>query len=112
MNILITITTAGWGGMEAYVARLASGLHAGGHDVTIACPTGSVVYAKAHVLGIETLALPGLSRNPLGTMFRLMDYLRRRRPQLMHGNSGREYWPVILSAAVTQIGRASCRERV
>lgn len=95
MNLFLTISTRGWGGMEAYVLGLARGLQARGHGVVVACPRGSHVETRMRQVGIETLTLPG---NPVSALVALHTALRQRRPQLIHANGGREYWPVILSA--------------
>ncbi len=82
--------------MEAYVLGLARGLQARGHGMVVACPHGSHIETKVRQAGVETVALPD---NPLASLAALQGALRRRRPQLIHTNGGREYWPVILSAA-------------
>ena len=58
LRILHTEASLGWGGQEIRVLTEARGVGRLGHDVLLAAPPESRIYAEAARFEVETLALP------------------------------------------------------
>ncbi len=99
IRILLVISTKGWGGTEAYVSLLAKGLAEGENSVWIATPkTGQV--AKT----IDKASLLSIHPSPLFYLWNLLKiilFVFYHRIQIIHGNSGKDYWLVFVSGLLT-----------
>ncbi|MCM5570376.1 glycosyltransferase family 4 protein [Burkholderiaceae bacterium FT117] len=80
MRILHTSSSADWGGAQIRTLTEAAGLVARGHEVTIACPAGSPLAARAASHRVPVVELPaslGLGRDSLAGRARALAALRR-----------------------------------
>lgn len=99
IRILLIISTKGWGGTEAYVSLLSKGLIENGIQVWVGCQKNGQI---AKSLG----KTPHLYINPsplffLWTLLKVIFFILFRRIDLIHANSGKDYWLVFLAGLLT-----------
>jgi len=82
---MLLVTDLQRGGTPLRIARLASGLREAGVDVCVGClaPRGPVSEALERA-GVPTFACEAKHPRDFGALFRLADYVRRFRPDLIH----------------------------
>ena len=66
LRILHTEASLGWGGQEIRVLTEARGVGRLGHDVLLAAPPESRIYAEAARFEVQALALPSGRTRPRG----------------------------------------------
>src|SRR5262245_35946132 len=90
MKIVFLIRSLTFGGAERQLIVLARGLHARGHDVHVGVfYAGGPLEAELHAAGVPVTVLDKGGRWDLvGFLFRLARFLRKERPQVLHGYLG------------------------
>lgn len=99
IKILLVISTKGWGGTEAYVSLLAKGLSEQGNSVWVAAPRRSPVADTLEKSSLITINVSPLFY--LWTLLKIVLSVFYRRIDIIHGNSGKEYWLVLLAGILT-----------
>jgi glycosyltransferase involved in cell wall biosynthesis len=90
MKIVFLIRSLTFGGAERQLVALARGLHARGHDVHVAVfYAGGPLAADLHSAGVPVTVLDKSGRwDTVGFLCRLARFLRRERPDVVHGYLG------------------------
>jgi len=101
MKILHTESSCGWGGQELRVLEEAAGMQARGHEVLIAAPAESRIYAEAGKRGVPAVALPIAGKNLAG-LRALRRLLAGQRPDVINTHSSTDSW----LAALASVGLA------
>jgi len=101
MKILHTEPSCGWGGQELRVLEEAAGMQARGHQVMIAAPAESRIYAEARKRGAPAVA-PPIARKNLGALRALRRLLAGERPDILNTHSSTDTW----LAALASVGLA------
>ncbi|MHB8482348.1 MAG: glycosyltransferase family 4 protein [Nitrospiria bacterium] len=99
IRILLVISTKGWGGTEAYASLLAKGIAEKGNSVWVATPKPGEA-AKT----VSKSSLIYINSSPLffsWTLLKMIFYVFYHRIQIIHGNSGKDYWLVFLTGLLT-----------
>jgi glycosyltransferase involved in cell wall biosynthesis len=111
MKFLFVSTTRDNGGAETHFVALAKAMAETGHAVdALVRPRGAVELGLAHS---KVRVFPALFRN----VFDLRGYaaalkaIRRQRPDVLVGGSGKEYWPLLLLGRCLRIPVALFRHR-
>ena len=103
LRILHTEASLGWGGQEIRVLTEARGVGRLGHDVLLAAPPESRIYAEAARFEVETLALPIGRKRPRG-LWALRRVLAERRFDVVNTHSSTDAW--LAALACSTLGRA------
>jgi glycosyltransferase involved in cell wall biosynthesis len=98
LRILHTESSLGWGGQEIRVLTEASGVSRLGHEVLLAVPSESRIFAEAARFGVEALALPIARKGPRG-VGAIRGLLSRRPLDVVNTHSSTDSWLVALAAA-------------
>lgn len=85
MRILHTVSANEWGGAEIRTLTEVAGLLARGHEVRIACPSGSPMAARATSLQIPVIELPASARRGAARLTRHVGALRAMRRLIAAG---------------------------
>lgn len=93
-KILFVITKSNWGGAQRYVYDLALAARAAGHQVAVAYGVPGVLAEKLAAAGIETVAIPGLTRDvgllrEVRALKSLYTLFHTRQPDVVHINSSK-----------------------
>ena len=96
LRILHTESSLGWGGQEIRVLTEARGVARRGHEVAIAAPPESRIYAEAPRYGVEALALP-IARKGLGGIRALRALIARRTFDVANTHSSTDTWIAALA---------------
>jgi glycosyltransferase involved in cell wall biosynthesis len=99
LRVLLVISTKGWGGTEAYVSLLEKGLLESGNLVWIACH-------KKGQIAQPLKKQPHLSINLapqfyVWSLLKVVLFVLFHRIEIIHGNSGKDYWLVFLAGLLT-----------
>ncbi len=96
LRILHTEASLGWGGQEIRVLTEARGVRRLGHEVVLAAPPESRVFAEALHFEVETLALP-IGRKRLRGLWALRHLLAHRRFDVVNTHSSTDAWLAALA---------------
>ncbi|MDA8434015.1 MAG: glycosyltransferase family 4 protein [Nitrospiraceae bacterium] len=99
MNVLIVNAGRGWGGIESHSVVLASDLAGRGHKVIVACTPGGNVRANLDA-ALPVADLEVVNAGDLPAICRLAGIIRREGIEVVLANSGKEYWPAAVAAAL------------
>lgn len=82
-----------YGGAQQ-VIWLLQGLLAAGVDCELVCPPDSAIASRASALGLSVVEIPCAGDHDIRFMWRLRDFLRAARPDLVHCHSrrGGDFW--------------------
>ncbi|MBI1824730.1 MAG: glycosyltransferase family 4 protein [Nitrospirae bacterium] len=94
-RVLLVISNPGWGGTEAYVSLLAKGLKEHGCQVWVASPKSSAV--SRNVSGIQVIAISSFPLLIFYNLFKIFFFVLFHKIHIIHGNSGKDYWLVLLA---------------
>jgi hypothetical protein len=92
MRILHTEWSDGWGGQERRVVSEIAGMRSRGHEVWLANRPAARIAAEAERRGIPALRLPFRSAFDPATVYRLRDFIRRERIDVVNTHSGKDSW--------------------
>lgn len=96
MRILHLNSMLKGGGTDDRSVRIAHALLKLGHQVWMAGPPGREFSAIAQQLGLPFAPMPiGPLKLPL--MFRLAQFIRREKVDILHARHGRDYWPAVFA---------------
>lgn len=98
LKILHTEASCGWGGQEIRILEESSGLMARGHEVVVACPEHSRIFAEADRYGIRTVALP-IEFKTFGGLWAIRRHLQGRQYDVVNTHSSADSWLVALACA-------------
>ena len=99
MNVLIVNAGRGWGGIESHSVVLASDLAGKGHKVIVACTPGGNVRTNLDP-SVPVADLEVVNAGDLPAIVRLARIIRSEGIEVVFANSGREYWPAAMAAAL------------
>lgn len=98
LRILHTEASLGWGGQEIRVLTEARGVRRLGHEVVLAAPPESRIFAEAPRFEVETLALP-IGRKRLRGAWALRRLLAHRRFDVVNTHSSTDAWLSAIACA-------------
>jgi glycosyltransferase involved in cell wall biosynthesis len=110
LALLHTESSLGWGGQEIRVLTEARGVAARGHDVLLAAPPESRIYAEAPRFGVPTAALP-IARKRVEGIVALRNLLRERAFDVANTHSSTDSWLVSLACRLAAQPPAIVRTR-
>lgn len=110
MRILHTESSLGWGGQEIRVLTEARGVARRGHEVAIAAPAQSRIYAAAPDYGVPRIALP-IARKNAGGLLAARSQLAGTRYDVVNTHSSTDSWLVALACALLRERPAIVRTR-
>jgi glycosyltransferase involved in cell wall biosynthesis len=96
MKILHTEASCGWGGQEMRILAEAMGMRHRGHELLIAAPPESRIYAEARKRGLETRALP-LARKSFAGVRAMRTLIKAEDVQVVNTHSSTDSWLTALS---------------
>jgi glycosyltransferase involved in cell wall biosynthesis len=91
LRILHTESSLGWGGQEIRVLTEARGVARRGHEVALAAPAESRIFAAAARYGVEAIALP-IARKRLSGVAAIRALLARRGFDVVNTHSSTDTW--------------------
>jgi glycosyltransferase involved in cell wall biosynthesis len=92
MKILHINSSDNWGGGEVYTINLCERLRRKGHDVTLACRSGSAIKKTASEKGFKLLELPLRGSADFISAFKLSIYCKKHSINIIHAHLARDYW--------------------
>jgi len=98
LSILHTESSLGWGGQEIRVLTEARGVAGRGHEVTLAAPAQSRIFAEAPRFGVRARALP-IARKGARGVLALRSLITRHRFDVVNTHSSTDAWLVALACA-------------
>jgi glycosyltransferase involved in cell wall biosynthesis len=98
LSILHTESSLGWGGQEIRVLTEARGVAERGHEVTLAAPAQSRIFAEAPRFGVRAQALP-IARKGARGVLALRTLIGRHRFDVVNTHSSTDAWLVALARA-------------
>ena len=114
-RVLFVITKSGWGGAQAYVYALATGLRAKGAEVHVAMgngqrPGSDLLYERLREAGIETHIVPSLTRDiswgkEWAAFKELRSVIRELKPDVLHVNSSKASGLGALAGKIEKVPR-------
>jgi glycosyltransferase involved in cell wall biosynthesis len=110
LALLHTESSLGWGGQEIRVLTEARGVAARGHEVLLAAPPESRIYAEASRFGVDVAALPIGKKRPEGVAA-LRTLLRERRFDVANTHSSTDSWLTSLACRLASTPPAIVRTR-
>ena len=110
LRILHTESSLGWGGQEIRVLTEARGVAARGHDVLLAAPASSRIFAEAPAFGVQAVDLPIARKRP-GGLFALRRLLARTPFDVVNTHSSTDTWLAALACATLARAPALVRTR-
>ncbi len=110
LRILHTESSLGWGGQEIRVLTEARGVAQRGHEVVIAAPAQSRIYAESPRYGIDALALPIARKNAAGVLA-LRRLLASRRFDVVNTHSSTDAWCAAIACETLRGAPALVRTR-
>ena len=91
LSILHTESSLGWGGQEIRVLTEARGVAGRGHEVTLAAPAQSRIFAEAPRFGVRARALP-IARKGARGVLALRSLIARHRFDVVNAHSSTDTW--------------------
>ncbi len=110
MKILHTEASCGWGGQEMRILAEAAGMRRRGHDLLLAAPPQSRIYAEAQKRGLAARALP-LARKSFAGWRALRSLLAAEGVQLVNTHSSTDSWLTALACVGLRQAPAIVRTR-
>lgn len=110
LSILHTESSLGWGGQEIRVLTEARGVADRGHEVTLAAPAQSRIYAEAQRFGVRAKALP-IGRKGARGVLALRSLIGRHRFDVVNTHSSTDAWLVALACASLAAAPPAVRTR-
>ena len=104
LRILHTEASLGWGGQEIRILTEAAGMRGRGHDVRLACPRYSRIYAEAPRFDVPAIALPIGRKGPAGVLA-LRRWLARHRVDVVNTHSSTDSWLAALGLRLFWVGK-------
>lgn len=98
LRILHTESSLGWGGQEIRVLTEARGVAARGHQVLLAAPSASRIFAEASAFGVQVVDLPIARKRPSG-LIALRRLLARTPFDVVNTHSSTDTWLAALACA-------------
>ena len=98
LRIVHTESSCGWGGQELRIISESQGLIERGHDVSLAAPPESRIYAEARKRGIPSRPLP-IARKGVRGLLALRRLLAAGRPDVVNTHSSTDTWLAALALA-------------
>jgi glycosyltransferase involved in cell wall biosynthesis len=98
LRIVHTESSCGWGGQELRIISESQGLIERGHDVSLAAPAESRIYAEARKRGIPSRPLP-IARKGVRGLLALRRLLAAGRPDVVNTHSSTDTWLAALALA-------------
>ena len=98
LAVLHTESSLGWGGQEIRVLTEARGVAREGHEVLLAAPADSRIFAEAPRFGVEALALP-IGRKGVAGLLALRRLLARRKVDVVNTHSSTDSWLAAVARA-------------
>ena len=113
MKILQICSARTIGGGEKHLAALANGLHARGHEVYAAIRPDSGLRAELQALPEQNI-LPLRTQGPLNILnaFKLAQFIRERKVDIVHGHIAHDYLLAALSAKLAGRGKLAITRHV
>ena len=112
MRLLQVDVEKGWGGGQRQVLLLCLGLLSRGHEVALACRSGSPLLQRAFQAGIEVFPLaPAAEIDPRAVLL-LARRIRSYRPDLLHLHSSHSHALGLLAAPLARLQRRVVSRRV
>jgi len=91
-RILHTESSLGWGGQEIRVLQELQAMRSRGHQVWLAAPVISRIYAEAQAVDIPIVSMDCRRRSYLGSVLKLAGMLRENRMEVVNMHSSRDGW--------------------
>ncbi len=91
-RILHTESSLGWGGQEIRVLQELKAMRARGHEVWLAAPPISRIYAEAEAVSIPVFSLDCRRLSYVSSTLRLARQLRENRVEVVNTHSSRDGW--------------------
>lgn len=110
MRILHTESSLGWGGQEIRVLTEARGVARRGHEVAIAAPAHSRIYAAAADYGVARIALP-IGRKSLTGVAAMRAQLRITAYDIVNTHSSTDSWLAAVACRIVKRAPAIVRTR-
>jgi len=110
VHILHTEASIGWGGQEIRILTEAAGMQLRGHEIEIACPAESRLFAEAARYGVRATALPIGRKRPAG-LLALRRFVAGRRLDVINAHSSTDAWLGALARGGTRKVPALVRTR-
>jgi glycosyltransferase involved in cell wall biosynthesis len=98
LRIVHTESSCGWGGQELRILSEAQGLIERGHDVRVAAPAESRIYAEAQRRAVPAHALP-IARKGVGGFVAVRRLLAGLRADVVNAHSSTDSWLAALALA-------------
>lgn len=92
MNILYSVFTTGWGGLEKYPLTLNKTLKKNGNNQYIITHLNSKLYETANDMGIETFGLKSFSKFNFSVINTMRKIIKEKKIDVVHINSSRELY--------------------
>ena len=100
----------GWGGQEIRILTEAAGMIGRGHEVALACPRGSRIYAEAQRYRVPASALP-IGRKRPGGLIALRQFLAAHHFDAVNAHSSSDSWLAALASRTLKAPPALVRTR-
>ena len=110
LTILHTEASMGWGGQEIRILDESAGLRARGHDVRLAAPAGSPIFAAAARWNVPAHAV-SLDRRRLSSLKAFARLIRELRPDVIVTHSSSDSWLAALATRLPASRAAIVRTR-
>jgi glycosyltransferase involved in cell wall biosynthesis len=110
LRILHTEASMGWGGQEIRILTEAAGMIGRGHEVALACPRASRIYAEAQRYRVPAEALP-IGRKRPGGLIALRQFLAAHRFDAVNSHSSSDSWLAALACRTLKAAPALVRTR-
>jgi glycosyltransferase involved in cell wall biosynthesis len=110
LRLLHTESSCGWGGQELRVLAEAQGLRSRGHEVWVAAPAESRIFAEAMKREIPAAALP-IARKGIAGIFSLRAFLADHRVEIVNTHSSTDAWLTALARCGLRDAPAMVRTR-
>jgi glycosyltransferase involved in cell wall biosynthesis len=110
LRILHTEASMGWGGQEIRILTEAAGMIGRGHEVALACPRASRIYAEAQRFRVPATALPIGRKRPAG-LLALRRLLAAQRFDAINSHSSTDSWLAALACRTLAAPPALLRTR-
>jgi glycosyltransferase involved in cell wall biosynthesis len=110
LRILHTEASLGWGGQEIRVLTEARGVARAGHEVVLAAPAQSRIFAEAPRYGVEALPL-AIARKGVRGVLALRALLARRAFDVVNTHSSTDAWLVALACRLLAAPPVGVRTR-
>lgn len=101
-RLLYVASTKSQGGIETHSVEMAEALHRRGVSVQFACQPGGFVESWCRTIGVPTAEFCVLNSGDICAAWRLAQIIRRKRIDIVHVHSRRDYVAGVLGAALAR----------